>query len=113
MCWSSRQTGTATAILAAMAGFTLTRIMESTRITAAGSSAAQCSENSLPNSAVRSGTSPEGAAAAPSPRYTAQESRNGTSADFIMRGMLSNTSVFVSSATSRALVETGEHLSPK
>ena len=42
-----------------------------------------------------------------------QERRKGTSADLIMRGMLSNTLVFVSSATSRALVDTGEHRSPK
>ena len=46
-------------------------------------------------------------------QYAASEMTNGSIDVFIIPGMLSTTFVFVRSATRSALVETGEHLSPK
>ena len=48
-----------------------------------------------------------------SSKYMTIDNENGIKDVFIIFGILSLTFVFVRSATKRALVDTGEHLSPK
>ena len=50
---------------------------------------------------------------APMAEYSSSERMKGTRALLIILAMLSKKSVFVMSAISSALVDTGEHLSPK
>ena len=114
MCWYNRQMAAAATTLASIVTFTSIFSSDRIKINSAGISAAQPSRKLSENRLCISTDCPAVCGAAkPAARYTAQVTAKGTAAVRSMRRMFWNTSVPVSSATSRALVDTGEHRSPK
>ena len=87
--------------------------MASATSTAAGRIVVQCRQNALPNSPRTSNDPAEGCVHSAKAAYAAQASAKGMAAVRSMSRMFSKMFVCVSVLTSWALVETGEHLSPK
>ena len=101
-------------MLAASTRFTGTRNAARTSTSRAGSRAAGCRTSPWAKMDSTSGRAPPpDAVDIPRAKYTAQAPQKGTSAERTIRAMFWNRSVPVSSLTSRALVDTGEHRSPK
>ena len=113
ICCTRTHTGNAVRILAHMVMRTSTRATASTTSTTAGRTVVQCRQNALPNNPRTSNDPAEGCVHSAKAAYAAQVSAKGTAAVRTMSRMFSKMFVCVSVLTSWALVDTGEHRSPK